>query len=210
MREARRFIFFVFTLAALAANTGCGSMGGDQVGSGGGGVNLPTFDFEAPPTVAMTRGSAQNLSINVTGQNGFAGSATITVAGLPSGVTVSPSSLVIPAGSSGAFQISAASDANVGQAQLVVHAVSGTIQISHNTSLLVTILPISRPYTTVGGWIQRAYYDESRQLLFATNTSLNEIDVLSGTDLTVHARVLLPQLWGSIKCPTEKHLSSGA
>ena len=40
------------------------------------------------------------------------------------------------------------------------------------------------PFTTTGGGIEKAFYDESRQLLFATNLYLNEVDVLSGKDLS--------------------------
>jgi hypothetical protein len=50
--------------------------------------------------------------------------------------------------------------------------------------------PIARPFTTVGGSVERAFYDESRQLLFASNLYLNEVDVLSGKDLSVQARIL--------------------
>ena len=40
------------------------------------------------------------------------------------------------------------------------------------------------------------FYDESRQLLFATNIGLNELDVISGADLTVQSRVPVPQPLG--------------
>ena len=49
--------------------------------------------------------------------------------------------------------------------------------------------PVAMPFTVTGGFIIKAFYDESRQLLFATNLNLNEVDVLSSKDLSVQARV---------------------
>ena len=40
------------------------------------------------------------------------------------------------------------------------------------------------------------FYDESRQRLFATNIGLNELDVISGVDFSVQARVPIPQPLG--------------
>lgn len=73
-----------------------------------------------------------------------------------------------------------------------IAGVSGSQQASATLGLDVVQMaaPIARPFTTVGGSVERAFYDESRQLLFASNLYLNEVDVLSGKDLSVQARIL--------------------
>jgi WD40 repeat protein len=48
----------------------------------------------------------------------------------------------------------------------------------------------------VGGEFSHGFYDQNRQLLFVANIGLNEVDVISGTDFTVQARVPAPQPWG--------------
>src|SRR5208337_3945442 len=48
----------------------------------------------------------------------------------------------------------------------------------------------------IGGTLAHGFYDETRQLLFATNPGLNELDVISGLDFSIKARVPVPQPWG--------------
>ena len=51
-------------------------------------------------------------------------------------------------------------------------------------------------FHVIGGEFGQRFYDQARQLLFVANPGLNELDVLSGTDLSVRARVAAPQPWG--------------
>jgi hypothetical protein len=52
------------------------------------------------------------------------------------------------------------------------------------------------PFHPVGGTLAHGFYDEARQLLFATNFGLNELDVISGMDFSIKARIPVPQPWG--------------
>jgi hypothetical protein len=152
------------------------------------------------------------VQIQAVPQNGFSGSITVTVTGLPSGVTISPSTLALAAGSSGTLTFSAASNASSGNTQVSITGVSGSQQTSASLSLNViqATPPIAVPFTTTGGNIVKAFYDESRQLLFASNLGLNEVDVLSGINLSVQARIPIAQPFGIDQMPDGNTLVVGS
>ena len=56
-----------------------------------------------------------------------------------------------------------------GRSQVSITGVSGSQQASATLGLDVVQMaaPIARPFTTVGGSVERAFYDESRQLISA-------------------------------------------
>jgi hypothetical protein len=149
--------------------------------------------------------------VQVIPANGFLGSVTITVTGLPSDVTVSPSSLVLSADSTGKLVFTAALNAAPSSSQISIKGASGSQQASTTLALNViqTASPIARAFTTVGGDIERGFYDESRQLLFASNPNLNEVDVLSGKDLSVQARIPIAQPFGIDQMPDGNTLVVG-
>lgn len=136
--------------------------------------------------------------VQVGAQGGFIGFVTVTVSGLPNGVTVSPTSLSLAPGGSGQFTFAAILNAVPGNTKITVDGASGSL--TAKTSLTLDVIaqaaPVQRPFTTVGGGLIRGFYDESRNLLFATNPFLNEVDVLSGQTLAVTARVSVPQPLG--------------
>jgi len=138
------------------------------------------------------------LQIRAIAQNGFSGSVTITATGLPLGVTVSPATLVLSVGSTGTLFFSAVSTATAGSSQVSIAGVSGSQQAGATLALDVIQMatPIAMPFITLGGGVLKAFYDESRQLLFAGNLYLNEIDVLSGNDLSLQARIPIAQPFG--------------
>jgi len=175
--------------------TGCGA--------GTGSTNpppppAPSFTLSLSPvgiTVAPG-GAGQTVQVSVVGQNGFAGSVSVTIGTLPSGVTASPSSLSIAAGAPETFMLSASSAAQLVQESISVNGVSGSLTANASLQLTISGTAIADPFHTIGGSLVHGFYDESRQLLFATNPGLNELDVISGKDFTVQARVSVPQPWG--------------
>ena len=200
------FLRGITVLLTLITLSGCGG------GRGGGGsspeppVSNPTFSLSLNPTsIAIVQGSTQTLAIKVIAQNGFSGSVSITATGLPSGITVSPVPLVVSAGSSGTLNLAAASDAVVGSSQLTFTAVSGAITLNDSLALAVKAPP---PFVLLGGSPVGAFYDESRELLFATNPFLNELDVL-GADLSVRTRLMVPAPFGIDQMPDGKTLVVG-
>jgi hypothetical protein len=163
--------------------------GGSSGGSGSSVSAVPFSLSVMPSSPSVVQGSSTALSIQVTATNGFSGSVTITAGGLPAGVTVSPASLVVDAGSSGNLTIQADATAPVEQAQVTLQGVSGSLTAHDNFTLAVKRLP---RFVSVGGAVVGGFYDQSRNLLFASNEGRNEVDVISGADLSIHARVSVP------------------
>lgn len=190
--------------------TSCGGGGGNN------GVGPPpppaTFTLSLNPvSVALAQSGTQTVQILTTAQNGFSGSITITTNGLPSGVTISPSSLDLTAGTTGTLTLSATAGAAIGNVKLAINGASGSQQSSATLALdvLQTATPVAIPFTITGGYIIKAFYDESRQLLFVTNLYLNEVDVLSGQDLSIKARVPIAQPFGIDQMPDGNTLVVG-
>jgi hypothetical protein len=62
---------------------------------------VPDFSLKVQPLVAVTQGQqSRPVSVSAAGINGFSGDVAVSISGLPAGVTASPSSLTISAGSS--------------------------------------------------------------------------------------------------------------
>ena len=205
-------IFHTFAVAVSCVFVlGCGA------GSGSGGTNpspqplAPGFTLSlSPANVTVARGGAsQAVQVSVAGQNGFAGSVSVTVGALPSGVTVSPSSLSVASGAQATFTLSASSAAQIMQESIVVQGVSGTISENATLQLTISGTAIADPFRMVGGSLVHGFYDESRQLLFAANPGLNELEVFSGADFSLKARVPVPQPWGIDQMPDGNTLVIG-
>jgi len=108
----------------------------------------PDFDLAVlPGLVAVTQGQdSRPVSVAVTGINGFASDVTVAVSGLPAGVTASPSSLTIPAGSSLPVTFYVPANAPAGSATLtftgtadsITHSATVTIQTSTDPVFSIT------------------------------------------------------------------------
>jgi len=191
------------------------------MGCGGGNTGSESSNPPPPPptftlslstnNIGLAQSATQSLQVEAVPKNGFSGSVTISATGLPSGVTVSPSSLVLSPGNQGTLTFSATSSAASGNSQVSISGVSGSQQASATLALNVIqmVAPIAVPFTTTGGSIIKAFYDETRQLLFATNLYLNEVDVISGKDLSVQARVPVGQPFGIDQMPDGKTIVVG-
>jgi hypothetical protein len=84
---------------------GCG--GGSR---GGGGQNAPGYIISASPTtISIYPGGTANVTVTGQPLNGFSGTISVSFAGLPSGVTASPSNFTFTGSGSQQVQFSAAS-----------------------------------------------------------------------------------------------------
>jgi hypothetical protein len=91
---------------------------------------------------------------------------------------------------------SASKNSGLVQQAISINASSGALASNASLQLNITSTPVSDPYHPVGGSMVHGFYDESRQLLFATNIGLNEVDVISGADFSLKLRVPVPQPLG--------------
>ncbi len=200
-----RWSMLGWIVGPAAALSACGGGSSSAPGNGSFTVSLN------PSSVTVAQGSQQAVGIQVIGQEGFSGSVNITATGLPAGITVTPASVAIVSGTSGNLNVSVSSAPVVGSTQFTLKATSGSLEVDLTVPLTLTsnVAASPVPFITLGGGIQRAFYDESRQLLFATNTLLNEVDVLSGTSLSVSSRVIVPQPLGIDQMPDGNTLVVG-
>src|SRR6266851_9109307 len=107
---------------------GCGGAGS----SSGGGNPPPAGDFSVsvPANTSVTQGSSSTLTVDVTGLNGFSSQVTITISGLPTGVTAAPSQFAITPGGNQQVVITAGAAVAVATSNIIVTGNSGGLQHS--------------------------------------------------------------------------------
>ena len=109
-------------------------------------VNLvaPSFTISTFGAVSMGQGATSSASVEITPQNGFNGSVTFSVTGLPTGVTAffAPN----PATSSSELTIVTGNNATVGNATLTITGTSGSI-----TATALLTLTVNAPGFTLNG-----------------------------------------------------------
>jgi hypothetical protein len=187
-------LFFLLTLLV-----GCGGGNGtSQTPSEPSLPPPPTFAVSlSPASIALSQGTTSgNVQVEVDPQNGFSGTVAVTASSLPVGVTISPPALSLKAGASGTFTLAASNTAGITETSAVITGVSGSLVESSGLQLSVNGPPVPDPFHVIGGEFSHGFYDQARHLLFVANVALNEVDVLSGTDFSIQARVSAPQPWG--------------
>ena len=138
------------TLTLTAAATTVGGVYSLTVTGSGGGITktqtlsltviAPSFTLTLGGTrVTVTRGGTIPITATTATVNGFAAAVTLTVSGLPKGVTASftPASIASPANGSSTLTLKAASTALTGSSTLTVTAAGGGITKTQTLSLTV-------------------------------------------------------------------------
>jgi hypothetical protein len=104
-------------------------------------VTPPAADFSlttTPATAALVAGGAgQAVSVNAVPVNGFTGTVTVTLSGLPSGVTSSPATLSLTPGSPQNLTLTASSAAAAGSATVTLTGTSGAL--THQATIALTV-----------------------------------------------------------------------
>ena len=189
----RGFVGLLSVLLLLVVLVGCG-------GSSNSSQSPPPPPFTistSPASVTLMRGGTpQSVQIQVGANNGFSGSVSVSITGLPLGVTVLPSSLTANPGVPATFTLAASSTAGIARTSTVITGVSGLLTQNASLEINVNGAAVPDPFHLIGGEFSHGFCDQSRQLLFVANPALNEVDVISGTNFSVQARVPAPQPWG--------------
>ncbi len=106
-------------------------------------TSTPEADFSlstTPSTITLNPGGpSQQLSITATSMNSFTGTITLTIAGLPAGVTAQPSALILTPGAAQNITFTAASLAAAVTATLTLTGTSGNL--THSTTVSATVTP---------------------------------------------------------------------
>ena len=107
-------------------------------------IVAPNFTLSTPSSVALGQGQTYSTWINVYSQNGFTGSVTVSISGLPSGVSafVTPN----PISSGGQITFTASSTAAIGTSPVTITGTFGSI-----TATSTTAVTVKAPTFTVSG-----------------------------------------------------------
>ena len=127
--------------AGVPLLVGCGVNTSDSLTS-----NPPSnADFSlsaSPSSLSLTAGTAgQTVSVTATALNGFTGTVNVSVAGLVSGVTVSPSTLTLSPGSPQMLTLAAGSSAAAGTSTITLTGASGSQTHMATVALTVAASP---------------------------------------------------------------------
>lgn len=190
---------------AIAILSSCG--GGNSSGNPGP-PPTPDFSVKASPTsVQVEPGSSQNLTISLTALGGFTGQVNVTVSGPPPGVTASPSSFTLSAGTPQQIALAAQSSALGATVSLTIQAVSGAL--SHSVQIPLSVqtatssmhAPMRSRYLRTDsfyGFLQDApphftAYDQPLRRFFVTNSFLNRIDVFDAAQEFQIGSITVPE-----------------
>jgi hypothetical protein len=187
----------------------------------------PDFSITASPTtLSVATGGSQNLTVNLTGSNGFSSSVSVIATGMPAGVTATPTSFTIMPGNQQQVVLAAGTTATAGQSTITFTGTSGSLANTSNTSLTVVeaVTGMHAPIRTralrtnaslydVTDWQwdppQFTAYDAVHRQFFVSNPYLNEIEVFSAANEIETAKIPIPGPWGLDVSPFDGNLYVG-
>ena len=127
-----------------------------------------------PTSLTLTSGAlGQGTAVTASAVNGFSGTVSVTVAGLPAGVTVAPTTLTLAPGTPQTLTFTAAANAAAGMSSVSITGVSGAL--THTATLTLTVA------APVGVNVTTYHNDNSRDGLNASETILTPTNVSSAT-----------------------------
>jgi hypothetical protein len=92
----------------------------------------------SPQSLSLTIGGAgQPVQLSATALDGFSGTPTVTLSGLPAGVTANPASLTLTPGTPQSVTLTAGNNAAAASANVVFTGASGGL--SHTATLALTV-----------------------------------------------------------------------
>lgn len=162
-----RLCWFCCSVSSLVlALTGCGSNSNAYA--------KPSFTFSASTSSVTLApgGSTQSVTLSATAENGFSGVITVTLSGLPAGVSAAPATLRLVPGTPQTVTLAAAGTA-AATAQAQFKATSG--KLSQTAPLTVTVS------TAQGRDVVTYHYDPSRSGLNSAETTLTLTNVKSSS-----------------------------
>jgi hypothetical protein len=131
----------------------------------------PDFSLAVTPaSLSLTVGAAgQPVQLTATALNGFTGTASVALSGLPAGVTANPASLSLTPGTPQSVTLTAGNSAQPGSASVVFTGTSGAL--SHTAPLALTVA------TAAGVNVTTYHNDNARDGWNASETTLTPQNV---------------------------------
>lgn len=126
-----------------------------------------------PQSLSLTIGGAgQPVQLSATAVNGFTGTVSVALSGLPAGVTASPASASLTPGTPQSFTLTAGNSAVVGSASVVFTGTSGSL--THTANLALTVAASSGVnVTTYHNDNARDGWNSSETALTPQNVNVN-------------------------------------
>jgi hypothetical protein len=161
-----------------------------------------------PPSLSLTQSDTNPVSVSITALNGFAGTVTVTLSGLPAGITTNPvSPFTVASGQPVSLIFGATANATIGNFSLSAQATSGSLthsspltlnlqagvvqNLSHTTYLRTDTVGL---FDSPAGEPHRRHivYDSAGRSFFVANQAMNRVDVLSDSGDSVSAEIDAP------------------
>jgi YVTN family beta-propeller protein len=191
----------------FSAVAGCGGGGGSNTpptgpGTPGGPGPTPSFSIGASPSpVALFPNATAQLSLTVTEQNSFSGAVTVSISGLPAGVSATPASPFALTSSSQNIVLAADGTAKVGTYSLGVQGSSGSTisktTVSLNIATGAAPLPGNRTnFVATNDVPSSEVYDPVHGLVYAALPNLSRVDVIDPTSAQIVRTIPVPVALG--------------
>lgn len=178
MGFASRYSSVSFLLFCAIFFTSCGNSNSGTPGSGTpSSSSSPDFTLSVSPTAVSLQagGSGSDITVSASAINSFSGSISISLSGLPSGVTASPNSVSLTPGAPQKITLSAASTASSTTGNITFTGTSSSL--SHSATVATTVQSSSQPTTNPAPDITTFHDNNSRDGLNAQETTLTLANV---------------------------------
>lgn len=162
------------------------------------------------------------MGVSITASNGFTGAVSAKLSGMPSGVSVTPSSAQIYAGITSTFTISASSSASAGTSTITFTGTSGSL--SHSAQLALTVQSPSTSsgvgrtkyvrtdsttaYGTTLGESWTVFHSGTGRF-FVSDTTANLLRVMDSTTEKQIATIPVPGVYGIDITPDQSTIYAG-
>ena len=205
-----------------------------QNGCGGGGSTsnpppppppAPVADFgltASPSSFSLAVGNSAPVIVSTTAINGFASTINVTVSGLPSGVTVAPTTAAMQPGTQQSFTLTAASNAPLTSATVQFTGTSGALTRSTQSNLTLFAAPSPNPpsrtrylrtdaRTQYFAWLNSHWiiFHAATARFFVTDPESGHVFVLDSVTQKVRGRIDIPGAFGIDDSPDHGALYVG-
>jgi hypothetical protein len=223
MTNLRAYVYMSLALLLALALAGCG-------GSTGGPpppipTPTPTTNFSItaqPAVVVLAPASSAGMSVSVSGTGG---PVSITINGLPAGVSASPGQFSLAIGAQQNVTLTASASAAIASLEFTVSGTAGTVNHAQQVALLINPAQKSAhpPFRT--GYVRTdtqwdasflnffpqrwIIYDAPTRRFFATSTFLNRVDVIDAKTEQVIAEIPVPGAFVGDETPDHSAIYMG-
>lgn len=199
-------------------------------GCGGGGSTTSTgpqpsadFSFSANPLdISIVEGSSTSISLSASAVNGFSAPIAVQVSGLPAGISISPASITLTAGTPLHLTLSASAGALSSTGAVSFTATSGSLthtqQLRLNVFAALSNVPPSRTRylrtdaeTLYIAWLNTHWivYNSAVSRFFMTDPQGNHVFAIDAATEQKIAAISIPGAFGIDETPDQKTLYVG-